>query len=847
VGRYKIERRMGAGGMGVVYQARDSGLGRLVGLKLVLAHRDANAAADRLLREARAMAGISHPNVLTVYDVGEYEGRLYYAMELMEGGTLREWLEQKVRSPREVAQVMMQAARGLAAAHAAGLVHHDFKPDNVLVGSDGSVRVADFGLVRMASPVKPRPAAVVDEAEPPPLDGNLIIGTPGYMAPEQLLGEPTDARTDQFSFCVTLCEALYGESPFKGEIATDVETRVVVMKAVLAGEITLPQGRPVPAWLRRIILRGLSVDPAARWPSLDAVAHLIDRGLHRRRRLGTAAAAATLVAASIALTVWGLRDTKPASEWRPEVIGIESEGNPARLGAISRDGKVLAFSSRREVWTQHRGTVERVPVRLPEGSYDIFNLALSPGGERLFIILARLNVRESELWRIELPAGEPEQLYAPPRVRLGYFDVAPDGRTLALVEMDERGDFRLLLVGPDGSLRTLVEPVPGEALTSPAFSPDGRRVAFVRSGPSPAAGAEWVDVDGGRRTRVGPAAQEGVLDWSGPNVLLVPRVGRDDITRVRELTVDDQGRIRRERDVYSLPADVILWRIQATAAGVFMQRGPLDGRPRVAVLPLGAEAPKLRVLPTGSEEDFHAAGFTSNGDIVIAARAAAQESLLVGSKERGFKSAGSLRELGRPLWVIGDRVFYRQPGDDANSVTLAVGELSQPPTRVARLKPSDQIFCAATNREPCILAEIAGNETVAFEWDTRTGARGREILRWVGYYPGAGALSADGKTVAYVTPRGAVGTVTRAGERADLTAPSAFTFHDLAWTPDGALLATRCCAPYALVRIDARGQTVLAETGTQRIANPVVSPDGATVALSVAETQHTYLFVPAQK
>src|SRR5262249_35741510 len=285
-------------------------------------------------------------------------------------------------------------------------------------------------------------------------------------------------------------------------------------------------------------------------------------------------------------------------------------------------------------------------VRLPEGAYDVFNLALSPGGERLFVILARLNVRESELWRIELPAGEPELVYAPPGVRLGYFDVAPDGQTIAMAAKDGHGAFRPRLIAPDGAKRTLVEPLPGDVLTSPMFSSDGKRVAFVRSGPPPTGEAQWLDLDTGRLTRVGPAAHMGVLDWRGPNVLLVATVGVDDVTRVRELSVDDGGRIGRERDVFSVPADVELWKVQVTAAGGFIQRGPIDGRPRVAVLPLAGEAPKLRVLPTGSEEDFHAAGFTSSGDIVIAARAAAQDSLLIGTRERGFKAVGSLRELG---------------------------------------------------------------------------------------------------------------------------------------------------------------------------------------------------------
>src|SRR5215813_443135 len=150
VDRYEILRAIGAGGMGVVYEARDTALARMVGLKLVRPHKQAIVAEVRLLREAQAMAGISHPNVLTVYDVGTFDGRLYYAMELVDGGTLRSWLKEP-RSQREIIHVFQQAARGLAAAHAVGLVHHDFKPDNVLIASDGRVRVADFGLVRLTS------------------------------------------------------------------------------------------------------------------------------------------------------------------------------------------------------------------------------------------------------------------------------------------------------------------------------------------------------------------------------------------------------------------------------------------------------------------------------------------------------------------------------------------------------------------------------------------------------------------------------------------------------------------------------------------------------------------------
>ena len=281
VQRYEILRRLGAGGMGVVYEARDYGLGRLVALKVLRPHGAGSAYQHRLLREAQAMARISHPNVVTVYDFGAFEGRLYYAMELNEGGTLRDWVKERPRSPREIAQVYLHAARGLAAAHAAGLVHRDFKPDNVLIDSAGRVRVADFGLVRVATLEERGPG----EPSAGQTGADAIVGTPGYMAPEQLLGRPTDARADQFSFCVALFEALYGQGPFHAKGGGDAETRVVEAVAILTGAVRSPTKRRVPGWLRRVVLRGLCVDPASRWPSLDVVAGLLDRGLRRRRRV----------------------------------------------------------------------------------------------------------------------------------------------------------------------------------------------------------------------------------------------------------------------------------------------------------------------------------------------------------------------------------------------------------------------------------------------------------------------------------------------------------------------------------------------------------------------------------
>ncbi len=216
VGRYVILDRIGAGGMGVVYAAYDPELDRRVALKLLRTDRFAAPGHLRLLREAKALARLTHPNVVAVHDAGTFGDQVFVAMELVEGETLRQWLEAGARSWREVLDRLLAAGRGLAAAHAAGLVHRDFKPENVLLGRDGRVRVVDFGLAKALADAAEEPAAPDSGGElaSPLTEWGAVLGTPAYMAPEQIRGIAADARSDQFSFCVALYEALYGERPF---------------------------------------------------------------------------------------------------------------------------------------------------------------------------------------------------------------------------------------------------------------------------------------------------------------------------------------------------------------------------------------------------------------------------------------------------------------------------------------------------------------------------------------------------------------------------------------------------------------------------------------------------------
>jgi tetratricopeptide (TPR) repeat protein len=302
VGRYVVLDRIGAGGMGVVYAAYDPELDRRVAIKLLRPDRFGSEAGRlRLLREAQALARLTHPNVVAVYDAGTLGERVFVAMELVEGETLRQWLGAGPRSWREVLDRFLPAGRGLAAAHAAGLVHRDFKPENVLLGRDGRVRVVDFGLAKALADAAEEPPAGGEEAEgsggalvTPLTEWGVVLGTPAYMAPEQLRGTAADARSDQFSFCVALYEALYGERPFAGDgprALAEAVTRGAVREA--------PAGTRVPGWLRAVVLRGLKVSPEERYPTMDDLLRDLERDPDAVRRRWLAAAAIVILAGAV--------------------------------------------------------------------------------------------------------------------------------------------------------------------------------------------------------------------------------------------------------------------------------------------------------------------------------------------------------------------------------------------------------------------------------------------------------------------------------------------------------------------------------------------------------------------
>ena len=338
VGPYFVLEPLGSGAMGVVYAAFDEDLDRRVALKLLhKRHSESEIAHQRLLREARALARLSHPNVVTVHGVGDSERGVYIAMEFVEGETLGAWMQRSQPLAR-ILDVFTAAGRGLVAAHAVGLVHRDFKPANVLMGADEVPRVADFGLARATESAstldgqsQPRPATEVS----PDLTGTgAVLGTPVYMAPEQHEGREVGPAADQFAFCVSLYEAVCGRLPF------DAKSLPALEAAKSDAEIRRFDSQ-VPRWLVRVIERGLAPDPARRFDGMDALLRAISRGrASTRRRWRALGLAAVLVAAGSG--AWVARGSTvlpvpqpPPDPCRAATKALEAAWSPARQQALT--------------------------------------------------------------------------------------------------------------------------------------------------------------------------------------------------------------------------------------------------------------------------------------------------------------------------------------------------------------------------------------------------------------------------------------------------------------------------------------------------------------------------------
>jgi WD40 repeat protein len=332
IGRYMVIERLGEGGMGVIFAAYDPQLDRKVAIKLVrpaYTESSGNEAQARLVREAQALARLRHPNIVTVYEVGTFGDEVYVAMEFVDGVTLRAWQFEQARTWRDVLRIYQAAGRGLAAAHGAGLVHRDFKPDNVLVTRDGEARVLDFGLAFREHTPGAGPSASTTLSNGDLTMTGALVGTPAYMSPEQHRGQQVDVRTDVFAFSVSFFEALYGTRPYPGNTLPEI------VAALNDGLLAPPPSFiKVPAWLRRVIYRGFKIDPKERYQSMDEL--LRDLTRDPVRYLLIASVVAVVVGVIVAL-ILALRTAQGRQDLRDQGARARADFDHARAELLEAE------------------------------------------------------------------------------------------------------------------------------------------------------------------------------------------------------------------------------------------------------------------------------------------------------------------------------------------------------------------------------------------------------------------------------------------------------------------------------------------------------------------------------
>ncbi len=558
VGRYALLRRLGAGGMGVVYSAYDDELDRKVALKLVATDRLGAATVARVRREAQALARLSHPNVVHVYEVGEAEGHAFVAMEFVAGQTLRAYQDGPERSAEELLAAYAQAGRGLAAAHAAGLVHRDFKPENALVGDDGRVRVVDFGLARVFEQGAAEATRVAAGDRPPsasevapggsPVDGErltasgALVGTPAYMAPEQLRGGEAEARSDLFSFCAALYEALYGVRPFAGADVTELR------RAIAGGVIRAPgRARELPPSVHPALVRGLAAEPEDRWPDMEALLGALVPSRPASRGLRVAVVVIALVGAGLLLWwIVGERSSEreaalvreQARTRAAEVAARTAEATTERVGRrdlarrlvaasvaeVERDPEAALLFAIEAVHVQRdagepvlgaaeqalRDALDTVGSDLlldPESSQPQVEAALDPSGRWAVLRDAEGALR---LWDAGAPGGRGR----PTLVR--RWPAPASGAAAGALAFTSDGT-RLLVAGGAASVDVIELDDPlrsatvatGSAAESLLVSPEGERVLALAG-----SGAHLVDLDGAVAPRP-LAGVRGPLPWAG--------------------------------------------------------------------------------------------------------------------------------------------------------------------------------------------------------------------------------------------------------------------------------------------------------------------------------------------
>jgi serine/threonine protein kinase len=484
VGAYRIDRLLGEGGMGQVYKAHDTKLDRTVAVKLLFEHVTDAASRQRFQREARMASSLNHPHILTVHDAGDFEGRQFLVTEFVDGGTLKDWAQTERPTWRQAVDLMAGVADGLAAAHAANILHRDIKPSNVLVARNGYAKLADFGLAK--STTSDGMSRAFTEA---PTRPGIIVGTVDYMSPEQASGRTLDARSDVFSFGVTLYELLTKHHPFGG--TTELERLASILSST-----PHPLGPEFPLGVRMVLEKALEKDPADRYQTMRDMVVDLKRGARQesgsiatpakraRDRTPIVWAAALIAAVSAAgLAGWLLRarvtsgaPTAPLQVQRlTDLVGLEESPT------ISPDGKTLAFvtssgpDGKHQIWTRLLGGGTSLLVTKDDN--DHYGPRWSPDSSSILYFTPAANSGDSgALFEIPAFGGPPRRLVN----ALGPGDLSHDGKSIAFLRFRE-GSIELAVSTRDLTNTRSVTKLGAANYWNLRWSPNDRRIAMFRT------------------------------------------------------------------------------------------------------------------------------------------------------------------------------------------------------------------------------------------------------------------------------------------------------------------------------------------------------------------------------
>jgi Tol biopolymer transport system component len=651
LGQYQIEALIGQGGMGYVYRARDTVLGRAVALKILPPEVVSDASRlSRFVQEARAASALNHPHVIAIHEIRDATPmrggqpipdvpRLHYlAMELVTGDTLRTLIDTRRLDMKRSLELLIQVADALATAHAAGVVHRDLKPENVMIATNGYVKVLDFGLAKL------RPGLVADESATQGVTvaaasaPGILLGTVGYMSPEQVEGRPTDHRSDVFSFGCLLYESVAGSRAFAGPSAIETLHRIANVDplAVAAGLMA------APAELRRIVAKCLAKDPNDRYQSLKETA--IDlRGLLRQLESGSvaapaaprpsssssrrvalwAAAAVLALAAGAAAWVWFPR--RPPADVTPSAVKIERLTATGFLthAAMSPDGKYLAYTDnpggKQSLWVrQVDGTspLELIPPR----AVGYWGLTFARDSASIFYAVKGPDDPGGSFYQIPLLGGPPRKILAGVDSPAAF---SPDGRQLTYLRADypEPGASALMIAGVDGgnphplAVRRPPEFFAPGFFVNASWSPDGSRlVASVRNSQKRNATLVTIGVKGDEARLGQPFDDIGFTAWLPDGVVFIAR-------GLGGLATGSGGQVWIQPYPNGTPRrltnDLIDYRSSASGGdGRSIVTVGLDASPSLWTIPLDGKGEPRR-LPSLRYDGSGGVGWTADGRIIF--------------------------------------------------------------------------------------------------------------------------------------------------------------------------------------------------------------------------------------